>query len=355
MPAGPVEAVEAAIDLGHVRAGEGVVRGQDRPRIGSGGGAHPDPVGRLVGAPPQAGPHRVGIGLPRPPGVGSGDPARVDLAVPTMADVRGIASSRAGALVAAMLLVAVPALVGGCVAAEGEASSDASTTAADGTGPFDGPSPGEPGAPDLPQGRDVVVTSITDGDTFRSGEERVRLTGIDTPEVNGPVECYGPEATDALTALIPPGAQVRLVGDVEAEDRYDRTLAYVYRLEDATFVNLRLAREGFATPLSIAPNVAHEDEVAAAAQEARAEGRGLWSRCPLDEDDRGVAPSTTTGSGPTAPAGGGDCDPSYPGVCIPPSPPDLDCSDISARDFTVLPPDPHRFDGGGDGRGCERR
>ena len=49
----------------------------------------------------------------------------------------------------------------------------------------------------------------------------------------------------------------------------------------------------------------------------------------------------------------GNCDPSYPDVCIPPSPPDLDCGDITFRRFTVLPPDPHRFDGDNDGVGCE--
>jgi hypothetical protein len=46
------------------------------------------------------------------------------------------------------------------------------------------------------------------------------------------------------------------------------------------------------------------------------------------------------------------CDASYPTVCIPPPPPDLDCGDIPYRNFTVLPPDPHRFDG--DGIGCEQ-
>lgn len=47
------------------------------------------------------------------------------------------------------------------------------------------------------------------------------------------------------------------------------------------------------------------------------------------------------------------CDPSYPDVCIPPPPPDLDCTDISYRNFKVLPPDPHRFDRDRDGIGCE--
>ncbi len=48
-----------------------------------------------------------------------------------------------------------------------------------------------------------------------------------------------------------------------------------------------------------------------------------------------------------------NCDASYPNVCIPPSPPDLDCKDIPFRRFAVRPPDPHRFDGDGDGVGCE--
>lgn len=48
-----------------------------------------------------------------------------------------------------------------------------------------------------------------------------------------------------------------------------------------------------------------------------------------------------------------NCSPAYPTICIPPPPPDLDCRDIGARRFKVLPPDPHRFDGDHDGIGCE--
>ena len=57
-----------------------------------------------------------------------------------------------------------------------------------------------------------------------------------------------------------------------------------------------------------------------------------------------VQPSQTTQT---------NCDPSYPDVCIPLYPPDLDCGDISFRNFKVLPPDQHRFDGDKDGIGCE--
>ena len=49
-----------------------------------------------------------------------------------------------------------------------------------------------------------------------------------------------------------------------------------------------------------------------------------------------------------------NCSPAYPGVCIPPPPPDLNCGDISYRNFKVLPPDPHNFDGNKDGVACVR-
>jgi micrococcal nuclease len=47
------------------------------------------------------------------------------------------------------------------------------------------------------------------------------------------------------------------------------------------------------------------------------------------------------------------CDPAYPDVCIASPPPDLDCKDVSYRKFRVLSPDPHNFDGDGNGLGCE--
>ena len=130
------------------------------------------------------------------------------------------------------------------------------------------------------------VTRITDGDTIHvsigGGDETVRLIGIDTPESvdpRSPVECFGKEASAHLAELLPIGTDVRLVRDVEARDRYGRLLAYVYRQPDDLFVNLAMARDGFAAPLTFPPNVAHVDDFATAAADARDAGRGLWGAC----------------------------------------------------------------------------
>ena len=131
-----------------------------------------------------------------------------------------------------------------------------------------------------------TVVRVVDGDTVvvRSGgtEESVRLIGVDTPETKHPtkpVQCFGKEASAFTASVLPPGTAVRLERDVEEHDRYDRLLVYLYRVDDGAFVNLELARQGFAGVLTIPPNVAHTSEFVAAAAEARRAGRGLWGAC----------------------------------------------------------------------------
>ena len=141
-----------------------------------------------------------------------------------------------------------------------------------------------PAAGTLPAGIEVTVEAVVDGDTIAvDGGERVRLTGIDAPESvkpASPVECFGIEASRHLKSMLPRGTRVRLVGDVEQRDRFGRLLAYVYRASDGLFVNAAMVRDAYAQPLSIPPNVAHAEELAALARSARAAGRGLWSACP---------------------------------------------------------------------------
>ena len=132
----------------------------------------------------------------------------------------------------------------------------------------------------------ATVARVIDGDTIvvriAGSEEHVRLLGIDTPETHKqdtPVECFGPEASDRMNALLPAGTTVRLVRDVEARDRYGRLLAYVYRDRDGLFVDLAMVTDGYAGPLAIGPNLAHRRELDAAAADARAAHRGVWQAC----------------------------------------------------------------------------
>jgi len=133
---------------------------------------------------------------------------------------------------------------------------------------------------------DVTVERVIDGDTvvvrLPGGHERVRLVGIDTPETvdpRKPVQCFGKEASNHTKALLPKGTPIRLERDVEARDKYGRLLAHVFRRQDGMFVNLDLAEEGYARPLTIPPNVAYADQFAGAAAEAQRAGRGLWRAC----------------------------------------------------------------------------
>jgi micrococcal nuclease len=129
------------------------------------------------------------------------------------------------------------------------------------------------------------VTRVVDGDTVhvRLGgrEETVRYIGIDTPESvkpGTPVQCYA-EAASARNRRLVAGRDVTLRTDAESRDRYGRLLAYVYRRGDGLFVNAELVREGFATILSIPPNVAHAAELLALERSARRARRGLWHAC----------------------------------------------------------------------------
>lgn len=135
-------------------------------------------------------------------------------------------------------------------------------------------------------GAPATVVEVVDGDTVVvdvvGQTERVRLIGIDTPEVDGgflPAECYGEEASAFTKSLLPVGTEVRLTRDAEARDRYDRLLAYVYRAGDGLFVNLEIAARGYAEALVIEPNTMHAPAFYRAASDARNQGLGLWEAC----------------------------------------------------------------------------
>lgn len=122
------------------------------------------------------------------------------------------------------------------------------------------------------------VTKHTDGDTlWLSGVGKVRLIGVDTPEVYGGAECYGREASGFVERTLPLGSKVGYQLGVDERDHYGRALAYVW-LRDGRFLNRLLVARGYAQPLTVPPNVDYEDVFVREAGRAREAGRGLWGR-----------------------------------------------------------------------------
>jgi len=126
------------------------------------------------------------------------------------------------------------------------------------------------------------VTRVVDGDTVHVGRgwrnTTVRFLGVDTPETvhpNKPVEFFGPEASEFTKKSLKRKKVYLEIEPLNRVDSYGRLLAYVY-LEDGTFFNAKLIKEGYARV--IAPsNFRYYDEFQNYEREARAAGVGIWS------------------------------------------------------------------------------
>jgi micrococcal nuclease len=137
-----------------------------------------------------------------------------------------------------------------------------------------------------------TVSEVIDGDTFRlQNGEKVRLLGIDTPEKydsdklerdseksgkdKNTIMKLGTISADYAKKLVE-GKKVYLEKEPGGDDRdrYGRLLRYVY-LEDGTFVNAKIIRDGYANvydrhPLSVTEKFKQYE------REARDNNRGLW-------------------------------------------------------------------------------
>lgn len=125
----------------------------------------------------------------------------------------------------------------------------------------------------------VCINFIYDGDTVRANTgELIRLLGVDAPEMNweeGEPEFYAREAFEYTKENLL-GQLVYLEYDEVKEDKYGRTLAYLF-LADGSFFNEKLLEEGYARLLLIPPNLKYSDKLKEAEAEARNAGRGIWS------------------------------------------------------------------------------
>ncbi len=184
--------------------------------------------------------------------------------------------------------------------------------------------------PATPEGDRALVTYVYDGDSIEvelgGRTYRLRYIGVDSPERDEP---FYKEALDFNRDLVE-DQTVILVRDVSETDQYGRLLRYVY-LEDNTFVNGELIRNGMARLVTFPPDVAQTEFLRGLQEEARQAAAGMWSRPDL--------------TGPC------DCDRNL-----------YDCRDFQTQAeaqtcfaycMDTIGRDVHNLDGGGDGLVCE--
>jgi len=160
-----------------------------------------------------------------------------------------------------------------------------------------------------------TVERVIDGDIIKltNGEE-VQLIGVDAPESHDndkakrdaertgqdieTINKMGQEATEFVKGFALEGMEIRLEYDVQEKDKYGRLLGYVYiqtcypdcpitpygfqhyqKLNDGLnyiFLNATIIKSGYATPMTIPPNVKYADLFKELYEEARENKRGLW-------------------------------------------------------------------------------
>ncbi len=148
------------------------------------------------------------------------------------------------------------------------------------------------------------VLSVADGDTITvdiaGTRERVRLLGIDAPEVAGTTECFGNEASQYARGILT-GTSVGLVADPTQDDRdrYGRLLRYVI-LPDGTDFDAQLIAQGYALEYTYAKPYQRQSAYRAAESVATTTDRGLWSA------ESCSAAKTSVAAPPTGAAAGCD-------------------------------------------------
>ncbi len=129
------------------------------------------------------------------------------------------------------------------------------------------------------------VSRVIDGDTIEviigNKYERVRLLGINTPEVDSSYtkeECYGPEASAYLKKILE-NKYVSLKSDEQNDnrDKYNRLLRYVF-MQDGTFVEEELIKNGYAYNYPYFP-FEFMEQFSDWEKQAKENRIGLWSVC----------------------------------------------------------------------------
>ena len=151
-----------------------------------------------------------------------------------------------------------------------------------------------------------IVTKVIDGDTLKVNGESIRFSLASAPELKG---YGGVDSKNFIETLCPVGSTVT----VDEDDGY--VIGSYGRIVGLVHCNgVNLSSELLDSTLGYLEVRFCDSSEFAELKWAQKHG------CAKD-----VVVETTN-----------DCDESYPDLCITSSPPDLDCSDISQKKFTVL-------------------
>jgi len=152
-----------------------------------------------------------------------------------------------------------------------------------------------------------IVSKVVDGDTIDvkidGVAERIRLIGIDTPEVvdpRKPVQCFGVEASNKAKAVLT-GQSIALEKDASQGDRdtYGRLLRYIF-LKDGTNFNQTMIKGGYAHEYTYNLPYKYQQEFKEAERYAQENKLGLWQEniCQTSTADS----NSNTNVAPTQPA-----------------------------------------------------
>lgn len=128
----------------------------------------------------------------------------------------------------------------------------------------------------------IKVVRVVSGQTLQvmgfreqpSLVSEVRLIGISAPSTRQ--RPWGEASKERLMELIESkSSPVRLEFDLEAKDKFGRTLAYVWK--DETLINEQLVKEGHALFAARSPNHKYDSRLEEAQHWSRLMGKGIWN------------------------------------------------------------------------------
>ena len=128
------------------------------------------------------------------------------------------------------------------------------------------------------------VVRVVDGDTMvvdlaKGPKVDVRLLGIDTPEVFGGKECWGPQASRSAKKMLPKGTRVVMRSDrtQPLQDRYHRLLRYMWK--GSKDVGATQLRKGNAKVYVVGKRFTKFRAYKRIVAGAKNNDRGMWGHC----------------------------------------------------------------------------